>query len=109
MCVSKVTKSRFVYKLADTGLFKTDLQSKNTCFLKLNVLNRFRKSQLLNSKVSIHCFILLQPRWKNVNFKDRHGFHYLNVPIIKITTGRLKIRVVVKCVEKNWQFTVAVY
>jgi hypothetical protein len=69
LCLSKFTKSRFVYELADTGLFIEDLR------LKYNLPETDSYSKFLTNKRAIHLLILMinsttPPHWSPTNGKN---------------------------------------
>jgi Reverse transcriptase (RNA-dependent DNA polymerase) len=88
LSLSKYTKSRFVYELAETDLLVHDLQNKYS-LPDTTEYDKFMLQKLITfSEIDPQFYetpAMLDPSWKEINCKDRHlftryachGFHYL--------------------------------
>jgi Reverse transcriptase (RNA-dependent DNA polymerase) len=88
LCLSKFTKSRYVYELADTGLFIDDLRNKYS-LPETESYNKFLINQSHSSTdIDLKFYdtpAMVNQNWKKACFENRHvftryachGFHYV--------------------------------
>jgi Reverse transcriptase (RNA-dependent DNA polymerase) len=111
LCLSKFTKSRFVYELADTGLFIDDLRLKYSLPATENY-NKFLFNQSHSSTEIDFKFYdtpaMVNQDWKKACFENRHvftrhachGFHYVLCRTKKYHASATDTCVCAKCEQQ---------